>query len=206
MIIVVEGVSAAGKTTYCRRFYPERIPEAERLPEALADADHKRLAEHWQQSNAIRWRAALDCESTRGLAVCDTDPFKLHYSWCLWRIGRIADSDWRYELNLARESFTREELGLADLVVIANPGSETLRRFRAGDETRQRRRFELHRQLQRPLFEWYAAFDRLEPGRVRRGLPNRPLTKEEISPGRRAVRTGRDVFDSLVVELMSHAE
>jgi hypothetical protein len=37
--------------------------------------------------NSQRWRAARLLEHQTGLAVCASDPLKLHYSWCLSRIG-----------------------------------------------------------------------------------------------------------------------
>lgn len=42
---------------------------------------------------------------------------------------------------------------------------------REGDSTRRRRHFDLHARLVDPLAEWYAAVDRLDPGRVLHGFP-----------------------------------
>lgn len=60
---------------------------------------------------------------------------------------------------------------MADLVLVADVTAEQLRARRTGDRTRRRRSFDLHVRLREPLTSWYAALDRLDPGRVVWNLP-----------------------------------
>lgn len=60
---------------------------------------------------------------------------------------------------------------LADLVLVSIPDGAELRRRRAADPTRRRRAFALHGRLAEPLREWYAAVERVDPGRVVWELP-----------------------------------
>lgn len=172
MIVAVEGPSAAGKTTWCRRYggdavVPEYVPTG-REP---SDADPDAQADYWVDVNVGRWAAAGSVERTVGVAVCDSDPLKLHYSWCLARVGAGSVERWERELRAVRRAFEADRLGFADLVLVSVPDLETLRVRKAGDLTRTRRSFELHAQLREPLREWYRAVERLEPGRVVWELP-----------------------------------
>jgi hypothetical protein len=47
--------------------------------------DPAAAAAHWARINAARWAAACQAEQRHRITVCDTDPFKLHYIWCLWQ-------------------------------------------------------------------------------------------------------------------------
>src|SRR5581483_1508150 len=86
MIISVEGPSAAGKTTWCRSRFPGRyVPETLAKAAGPQPADHTQLARLWTEANCARLQQALDLERESGLAVCDGDPFKLHYTWCMWQ-------------------------------------------------------------------------------------------------------------------------
>lgn len=138
-------------------------------------------------------------ETSRGLAVCDTDPFKLHYAWSLWRIGEMDRSVWRHEAAAARLAFEQGQPGFADLYLVEIPGREELRARRDGDPTRRRRNFELHSRLGETLREWYRAVDSLEPGHVFWQLPDQPLTGD-ASPRRRQ-RTGAALFNKLMAAL-----
>ena len=85
MILIVEGPSAVGKTTWCRSragkdFIPE-APEDVDAPDLAADPEG--AARFWVAFNAERWRRARSCERKKGMAVCDTDPFHLYYGWAL---------------------------------------------------------------------------------------------------------------------------
>jgi hypothetical protein len=131
-----------------------------------------------------------------GLAVCDSDPCKLHYTWALWRIGAVDRVRWTVDAKHAREQFERHRLGLADLVLVELPAMATLLRRREGDGSRRRRNFDLHVQLAEPLREWYAAVDELEPGHVVWGLPSTGLDPGNVR--RRAHRTGGGLLDALI--------
>jgi hypothetical protein len=171
VIVAVEGPSAAGKTTWCRstgrEFVPEYLPNGHEPDGSIREA----LAGYWVDVNAGRWSAALTLEATQGVAVCDSDPLKLHYAWCLARIG--ADSPGRFldEYACVREAFSSRRLGFADVVMITLPDEQTLRQRKTSDVTRTRRSFELHVQLRKPLIEWYHRLDELRPGSVLWQLP-----------------------------------
>lgn len=90
MIVAVEGPSAAGKTTWCKRHYPNRtvweVPPTPDAPDRRVDPTG--AEDYWAGQNSDRWRKALELEEKYGLAICDTDPFKLHYAWCLRQLGQ----------------------------------------------------------------------------------------------------------------------
>lgn len=166
MIIAVEGPSAAGKTTLCRELADTFIAEYQPTGIEPDGKDSQVHAYYWANVDSTRWDSARVLESETGLAVCDSDPLKLHYSWCLARIG--ADSVERFELekDLVREAVVEKRIGFADAVLVAYPDLETLTEHKTRDLTRQRRSFELHAQLTEPLHEWYTALEAVDPGHV----------------------------------------
>ena len=89
MIVVVEGISAAGKTTYARSLGEATwVPEFEEQgtppgPECPA----QERAAYWIAHNERRFARALEVEAEHGYAICDTDPFKSHYDWSMARAG-----------------------------------------------------------------------------------------------------------------------
>jgi hypothetical protein len=197
VIVVVEGPSAAGKTTWCRLHAGNVIPEyaADRAEPTDPDA----LARHWVAVGAGRWAEALAAERARGLAVCDTDPVKLHYTWGNVMLGRTPRGEFERELAATREAFVAGSLGFADLVLVGLPDVDALRRQRAGDPTRRRRNFEAHALLREPLRQWYAALDALDPGRVRWELPAEGLP--DPLPAPRSARTAVHLLDALTATL-----
>jgi len=58
-------------------------PTSQEVEEVLSP---RQRHEVWIEGNCRRWERAVAIEQTQGVAVCDTDPFKLHYTWCLWRL------------------------------------------------------------------------------------------------------------------------
>jgi hypothetical protein len=92
VIIVVEGASAAGKTTWCRGMPSEQVlfegePPTSPSPLGASDrlpSDPLAIAEFSANDNARRWSKAREISERCGWVVCDTDPFKLHFSWTLW--------------------------------------------------------------------------------------------------------------------------
>lgn len=143
----MEGPSAAGKTTWCRsiadRFVPEYVPTGCE-PDG---SDLRAQGRYWTGVNTRRWSEAVELEGALGHVLCDSDPLKLHYSWCLYR------------------------LGFADAVLVALPDETALRQRKEGDATRARRSFDLHVQLRTPLQDWYRVLADLRPGRVAWNLP-----------------------------------
>jgi hypothetical protein len=99
MLIVVEGISASGKTTWCRKhaadFTVAETGPRDDAPDATLNP--AAAARFWVEQGERRWRAARAFERSRGVAVCDTDPLKLHYIWSLWQIGVAAERVWQAE-------------------------------------------------------------------------------------------------------------
>ena len=88
-----------------------------------------RQAAYWVEVNSSRWREALALEQDGNRVVlCDSDPLKLNYSWCLARIGAGPRSRFEYELARVRTAFAQGRLGLVDLVLISIPEPEVLSR------------------------------------------------------------------------------
>lgn len=199
VIIAVEGPSAAGKTTWCRQLGVPFVDEYAPTGTEPDGSDVSAQADYWVDVNTGRWRAAERLEAQTGTAVCDSDPLKLHYIWCLARIGEISWHRFDCELQGARAAFERGDLGFADAVVIAVPSVATLQKRRDGDLTRQRRSFDLHSRMQEPLREWYSAVDDLDPGRVLWHLPEDGLASLRLLP--RPARTNPALLDTLVDEL-----
>jgi hypothetical protein len=171
VIVAVEGPSAAGKTTWCRTAAVEFV--AEYAPTGIEPdgSDAARQARYWTDVNMARWSQALDLEDRVRVAICDTDPMKLHYSWCLARVGAAPASRFAHELACVREAMSDKQLGFADVVLVKVPDEETLRLQKIGDSSRSRRSFELHAKLREPLIEWYQCLNRLKPGQVVWELP-----------------------------------
>lgn len=203
MIIVVEGVSGAGKTTWCGAHHSRQtVSELPPTSDVETGLDEQSRQQFWLARNQERWRRATDLEARTGLAVCDTDPFKLHYTWGLWRIGRASASSWEIAAVAARTAFHQGALGLADLVLVSDVDESDLRLRRTSDSEisgRRRRKFDLHVLLRDPLREWYEAVERVSPGRVRWTLPSDGDFSPAPSP--RSPRSGDALFDALVAEL-----
>jgi len=85
MIVVVEGPTAAGKTSWCRRYVGRFVPENAATGREPTDA--VLLARHWAREGMRRWAEAAELERADGLAFCDTDPVKLHYAWGMAALG-----------------------------------------------------------------------------------------------------------------------
>ena len=201
MILVVEGPSGAGKTTWCRT-HGGKHALLESLPDhATVPTDPQAAARFWVDRNVARWHDVLEREARDGLVVVDTDPFKLHYVWSLWRTGQATELEWTLQRDAAREAFAAGRYALADVVLVAEVDAGTLRARREADTTRTRRNFEVHVKLRDTTISWYRAIDRLEPGRVVFGLPANGLTPQLIAKGKRANRSGLDLFDRLMSEL-----
>lgn len=204
MIVVVEGLSAAGKSTWCGHHYSDRtLPESGSASPNAPDrkSDPRAAAEFWQEANSQRWKKALHMEEEIDLVVCDTDPFKLHYSWCLFRLGEISENDWDYEVGLARQYFASGGLGFADLVLVSDLDGKQLSQRRRADINRRRRHFDLHGQFGPPLRDWYRAIQELDSRRVIWELPSEGLTQDELAVGVRDERSGTEAFDRFMVSL-----
>jgi hypothetical protein len=201
VIIAVEGPSGAGKTTWCRTH-----AGANALLEALPDhatvpTEPQAAATFWVERNVARWEDVLAREARDGLVVVDTDPFKLHYVWTLFKTGQASELQWTMERDAARAGFTAGRYALADLFLVSDLDVTTLRARREADPSRTRRNFERHVLLRDSLLRWYRAIDRLEPGRVVFGLPASGITPDLLAKGKRARRSGLALFDQLMSEV-----
>jgi len=201
VIIVVEGPSGAGRTTWCRTHAGanallEPLPDHSTVPN-----EPEAAARFWVERNVARWEAILAREARDGLVVVDTDPFKLHFVWTLLRSGQISELEWTMQRDAARDAFASGRYALADVFLVSDVDVATLRARRDADPSRTRTNFERHVLLRDSLLRWYRAIDRLEPGRVDFGLPAEGITPELIARGKRARRSGRELFDELIKEL-----
>jgi hypothetical protein len=171
VIVVVEGVSAVGKSTWCATHGSGNVvAETERLA-PHPDLDEDDLAQFWNGVNCDRWAEAMNVEAESGLAICDTDPLKLHYDYCLARLGLRSFDRFEVGVELAAASIAARQLGIADIVLVASADDETLLRQRDLDPTRGRSSFDLHRRLGPALGDWYGTLAAFDPGRVIWELP-----------------------------------
>ncbi|WP_433832840.1 hypothetical protein ACQP2E_17195 [Actinoplanes sp. CA-015351] len=174
---------------------PESIPEPGDLP-GPSPADQ---AKFWCAVNSRRWSQALRHERRTGLAVCDDDPMKLHYSWSLARVGELSRHHWQAEVDAHRLAVAEGRLGLADLILVSAPPATELRRRRDADRSRRRRNFDLHVRLIEPLHEWYHAVERVGAARVLWELPLAGLPAELPPP--RTNRSDPAVYDAVIAGL-----
>jgi hypothetical protein len=198
MILVVEGISASGKTTWCTKHGAQHvIPEHGRLanePDRITDPAG--AAAFWAERNVDRWRAAVAMECVSSWALCDSDPLKLHYIWSLWQIGEASEHDWRVELQATRETLAQGRIGFADGYIVGRIEPHLARERAQADTTRRRSKFELHVRLQDALLSWYSAMNEVLPGRVHFGFPAEVPTLKKMS-GRYAVAA----FDQMIASL-----
>jgi hypothetical protein len=201
VIVVVEGPSGAGKTTWCRR-HGGRFALLEELPDhSTVPREPEAAARFWVERNVARWRQVVEREQRDGLIVVDVDPFKLHYVWTLWRTGQVPQLEWDLQREASRQAFSAGDYALADLYLVSDIDETTLRARRDADTTRTRGGFERHVLLRDSLLRWYRAINELEPGRVRFGLPDSGLTPDLLTLGPRQLRSGADLFERLLARL-----
>lgn len=201
MIVAVEGPSAAGKTTWCEQQPWPVVREYMPSGGEPDGADKDRQAAYWLRINCERWQQALQLEKQNRIVLCDSDPLKLHYSWCLARIGAAPWSRFEDELRYVRMAFENDHLGFTDMVLVSIPPLHALRAHRATDTTRQRRSFDLHVKLGEPLREWYSAVELAEPGRI---LWSWPTSGVPITKGERSRRCDPALLDRVIECLPQH--
>jgi len=206
MIIVIEGISAAGKTTFARQFgegvwLPE-MPVKSQRPDAGAPATEH--AKFWADHNANRFKMALEIEAKHGFAICDTDPMKIHYSWCMERAGFKWPDAFATAAIEVRQRIESKQLGFADLYLVKRIEPEVARAQKDGDPARKRGNFEQHLALQPHLLTWFEALCSALPGRVSFAFPEKDSLLETIkskAPEDDPRRFDVSVFDALVEAL-----
>jgi hypothetical protein len=206
MIIVAEGISAAGKTTFARQFGDGRwLPEIEakgRRPGSDAPLiDHARF---WAGHNSYRFQLAIEMEAKHGFVICDTDPMKVHYSWCMERAGFHWPDKFEIAVPVVREAIAERRLGFADLYLVKQIDPEIARAQKEGDPTRRRGNFEQHLALQPHLIDWFGALSAPLPGHVRWGFPEACSLMDEAktkAPEASPRRFDVSVFDELLRRL-----
>jgi len=201
MIVVVEGISAAGKTTRCRTHAAGQIvPETGPCGDAPdADAAPEAAARFWVSHGERRWADAVAMARTKGLAVCDTDPLKLHYAWSLRQIGVASKRYWQAQLAATRDAIAHGRLGFADFYVVSSIDPALARQQRDADRTPSRRNFDLHVRLGDPLMAWYGAIEAASPGRVVWALPADGLTR--LAGRDRPAGAALETFDRVIRRL-----
>jgi hypothetical protein len=193
VIVVVEGPSAAGKTTWCSQHAGQWLPEpGGRWP-----------MEEVLRYHLDRWHRAVDADANGEVIVLDGDPFKLYYSWASWRIGQTPEEAWREAVDKTRLNFVAGDLGLADLVLYSDPGEDELRRRKEADRTRTRRNFDLHTAMRPHCRAWYEAVAALDARRVVWHHPSDGLPEDLLAVGPRPARSGTDLFDRVLAGLES---
>lgn len=114
VIIAVEGPSAAGKTTWCRASRRRFVAEYSPTGQEPDGSDAMEQAAYWARVNAHRWMQALALEDASSDAICDSDPLKLHYSWCLAAVGVEPITRFEHEFAAVRQMFAQRRLGFAN--------------------------------------------------------------------------------------------
>lgn len=173
MIIVLEGISAAGKSTFARQFgdahwLPE-MPSKDGRP--LEGANPSEHATFWLQHNINRYQRALEIEEEHGFVICDTEPFKLHYTWTLARTGHASFAEFDAALDVTRKAIADRQLGFGDQYYVKRISPDVARAQKEGDKTRRRGHFERHLTLQPALIEWFTAVSGVFPDRLEWSFP-----------------------------------
>jgi hypothetical protein len=203
VIIVVEGPSAVGKTTWCRTHFPQVLVEAadEKIRAPDLYEDPAEVARFWVEFNVGLWQKALQVEKREGLAICDTDPLHLYFSWSLWKAGALEKGLFDAEVPLYRSAMEQGRIGFADVVLWRETPVEDLRMRAKLDRTRRRRRHILYLSLIPWMRAWFAARTRMFPGTA---CPWRePLDPEHFNLASAAVTRRYDAngFDAMLSDL-----
>lgn len=193
MLIVVEGISAVGKTTWASRYGPMVVDEISGNPPE--DSSVTAAGQYWSERHSERWQLGLALEQGHKIVCFDTDPLKIHYSWCLWQIGEGSREAWMATVESSRELIVQKRLGFADRVLFLERSEEEVRLQRANDITRRRGNFETNVRLCKPLRHWYQMLETLSPGSV---VFNAHQATDPTPTHLRADRYNLQLFDALI--------
>jgi hypothetical protein len=81
----------------------------------------------------MRFQVAMAQESAGGVALCDSDPLKLHYDWCMGRAGFSLIDRFSVSKPMVRDAILQEKLGFADLYLVKQVEPETARKQKEED-------------------------------------------------------------------------
>jgi deoxyadenosine/deoxycytidine kinase len=203
MIVVIEGPSAVGKTTWCRTHVPvgfiEDSHENIDAPSSLR-SDPEVASAFWTNFEIQRWKAALQMEREKGIAVCDSDPLHLYYAWALWKSGALASALFEASLNLYRTAIREKQLGFADIVIWIDADVAELRKRKSGDHSRGRKQHEINLACLPWMKIWFAARERFLPGTVHLGSKELVLKDLAAIPAL-SVRYASETFDLMIQDL-----
>jgi hypothetical protein len=184
MIIAIEGASAAGTTTWCRRHcshpWVQETPPDIVAPDLFGDPAE--IGRFWVANAVANWRRALEIEREHGIAICDGDPLHLYFAWALWQAGILGRDLFDIESEHYRDALDQRRIGLVDFVVWLEAPADELRRRAAADSTRRRKRHEMLLTLVPWMKAWFAARERLLPGTVRPGKTDLCLPAVSSAP------------------------
>jgi hypothetical protein len=203
MIVVLEGPSAVGKTTWCRTHAPRYVqgaPSTLDAPDLFADPID--VANFWVPFNSGLWESALQIERREGHAVCDSDPLHLYFSFSLWKAGAMDRRLFDAEVPLYRHAMARHRVGFADVVLWHCAPLEELRRRAKADVQHPRRRHELYVSLIPWMKLWFEARARALPGSLGGWPQIQGFEPERVGNGRTVSRR-YDVatFDRMIRDL-----
>lgn len=204
MIIVIEGPSAVGKTTWCHTHAPTYVKAAPRdldAPDLFADPTD--VANFWVPFNCGLWESALQIEMKEGVAVCDSDPLHLYFSYSLWKTGALDRRLFDAEVRLYRDAMVSHRVGFADFVFWEDAPLEELRRRAKADVEHPRRRHDLYLSMIPWMKLWFEARERALPGSLG-GWPQAEGLQLE-RPENARVESRRydvDAFDRMIRDLI----
>jgi hypothetical protein len=201
MLVAIEGLSAAGKTTWCRSHFPHTHVEeaAENIAAPDLYADPAEVGRFWVNHAAANWRRALALEREHGIAVCDGDPFHLYYSWALWKSGALSKTLFEIESALYQNAFEKKQIGFVGHVLWLEAPVGELRRRAQADTTRRRKRHEMYLALVPWMKAWFQEREQILPGTVR--ALTEGLQVEELSSGSVPQRYDAVLMDEMIERL-----
>jgi hypothetical protein len=128
--------------------------------------DPAEVARFWVEFNCGLWQRTLRIEKREGLAICDSDPLHLYFSWSLWRAEALGRDLFDAELPLYRRAIEKKQIGFADVVLWQEAPVKELQRRAKLDTAHRRRRHKLYLRLIPWMRAWFDARGHVLPGTV----------------------------------------
>ena len=152
----------------------------------------------------MRFQRALGIEREHGFVICDTDPMKIHYAWCMERAGFDWPDRFAVARTYVRQAIVEQRIGFADRYLVKRIDPSVARAQKEGDVTRRRSNFEQHLALQPHLIDWFIALSKALPSSIQFGFPNYETLRAECqnkTPEENPRRFDVSIFDALVEHL-----